>query len=359
MNRINLRFEAPRRTRSLALSLLVGCAFACSDSKENDSTQTANNAQQPGGGQQPQATETNVTKPTMLPDSSMMYATTGNDQTVCAAAKFCDDFEAATVAAPPAAPWTVIQTNGSVAVDTTRAFRGTKSVKATTLSTAASGQTYKRALIGLAAGSPAIPPTNNAFYGRMMFYLESAPQTSLHWTFVDATGQIPNAGYSSTYRYGGQRPIMDGTTFKGSELMANYDTGQFYSTPSVGPNTDCYKHADSKVAPVGKWSCAEWYFDGTNAQMKFWLDGEEITAIDIDKTGEGCSGADAKDVPGYVWAGPAIAQIDMGWESYASDDERTIWLDDVVISDTKVGCPGLATAAASSNTNDNANRGAY
>ena len=352
MNRENFRFEAPERTRSLAMSLLLGCAFACSDSATNASTQTANNAQQPS------ATETNVSKPTMLPDGPVMYATTGNDQTVCGSAKFCDDFEGATAAAPPQSPWTVTQTNGSVVVDTTRAFRGTKSVKATTLSTAASGQTYKRALIGLGAGSPAIPATNNAFYGRMMFYLDSAPQTSLHWTFLDATGPVPGAGYSSTYRYGGQRPIMDGSTFKGSELMANYDTLQFYATPPVGPNTDCYKHADAKVVPVGKWSCAEWYFDGTNNQMKFWLDGAEVSGIDIDKTGEGCSGADAKDTPGYVWAGPTIAQIDLGWESYASDDERTIWIDDVVISQTQVGCPGVA-AAASANTNDTPNRGAY
>jgi hypothetical protein len=341
---MNFCFEAPRRARCLAASLLAGLAFACSNSKENGNTQSATNAQQPG------ATETNGTKPTMLPDGPVMFSTTGNDSAVCSSALFCDGFESFSAAAPPPSPWTAVQTNGTVVVDTSRAFRGTQSIKATTASTAVSGQTYKRALIGLGAGSPVIPVPNNAFYGRMMFYLESAPQTSLHWTFIDGTGQIPGAGYTSTYRYGGQRPVMDGATFKGNELMANYDTLQFYSTPPVGPNTDCYKHADAKVVPVGKWSCAEWYFDGTNNQMKFWLDGAEISSLDIDKTGEGCTGTDAKDVPGYTWTGPTFGQVDMGWESYAADDERTIWIDDVVISQTQVGCPDPAAAASSSNS---------
>ena len=344
MNRMNFRFEAPRRTPGLAASLLLSLAFACSDSKQSDNTQSTNN------GNQPDATETNVTKPTMLPDAPV--STTGDDSALCGKAMFCDGFENFAAAAPPQSPWTAVQTNGTVVVDTSRAFRGTQSIKATTASTAVSGQTYKRALIGLGAGSPVMPVPNNAFYGRMMFYLESVPQTSLHWTFIDGTGLVAGQTYTSTYRYGGQAPILDGTTFKGSQLMANYDTLQFYSTPPVGPNTDCYKNADAKVVPVGKWSCAEWYFDGTNNKMKFWLDGAEVSSIDVDQTGQGCTGADARAVPGYVWAGPTFAQLDMGWESYIADDERTIWIDDVVISQTQVGCPAPAAAASNPSSND-------
>ncbi|HEU4583384.1 MAG TPA: hypothetical protein VFS67_34235 [Polyangiaceae bacterium] len=348
MNRMNYRREAPRRARCWAACLLASWALACSDSKDND-TQTTTN------GQQPDATETNVTQPSMLPDNPTTPST-GDDAALCGSALFCDGFENFPAAAPPLAPWTAVQTNGTVVVDTSRAFRGGQSIKATTLSTEQTGQTYKRALIGLGAGSPVIPVPNNAFYGRMMFYLESAPEASLHWTFIDGTGPVPGAGYSSTYRYGGQLPVLEGTTFKGNQLMANYDTLQFYATPPVGPNTDCYKHADAKVVPVGKWSCAEWYFDGTNNQMKFWLDGTEITAIDIDQTGTGCTGADARDVQGYTWAGPTFAQIDLGWESYAADAERTIWIDDVVISQQQVGCPAPGAPAASS-SNSNASAG--
>jgi hypothetical protein len=304
-------------------------------------------------GDDPQATETNVTMPSMLANSAPPeYATTGNDMTVCQSATFCDGFEGGAAGQAPLLPWSAVQTNGSVVVDAARAFRGGQAVKASTLATAMSGATYKRALLGL-SGPPVIAVPDNKFYGRMMFYLESVPQTSLHWTFIDATGPIPGQQYSATYRYGGQLPVTEDGTFKGSQFMANYDTLDFYGTPPRGPNTDCYQHADSQFVPVGKWSCAEWFFDGSNNQMKFWLDGTELTSIGIDGKGAGCTGADARDVPDYPWQGPTISRIDVGWESYAADDERTIWIDDVVISPTQVGCPALAPAPAPITQNPN------
>ena len=335
-----LRFETTGPRLCLSLGLLASWALACSDSKKGGNAQ---------------ATETNVTMPTLLVDKPVQFVTTGNDATVCQSALFCADFEDAAADAPPAAPWSVVQTNGSVIVDAQRPFRGSKAVKATTLSTAASGQTYKRALIGLAS-TPVIPVPNNAFYGRMMFYVESVPQASLHWTFIDASGPIAGQDYTSVYRYGGQLPVMENGTFQGSQLMANYDTNDWYGTPKRGPNTDCSQQADKQVVPVGKWSCAEWYFDGQSNQMKFWLDGTEITSLEIDGKGAGCTGVDAKDVPDYPWAAPTFSRIDMGWESYATDDERTIWIDDVVISQTQVGCPERAAASSSTDTNVGPNR---
>ena len=38
---------------------------------------------------------------------------------------------------------------------------------------------------------------------------------------------------------------MSGTTFVGSQLMANYDTPDSYQTPSVGPKSDCWLHANT------------------------------------------------------------------------------------------------------------------
>jgi hypothetical protein len=234
----------------------------------------------------------------------------------------------------PSGAWTPNQVNGSVRVDDSRAFRGARSVKATTLATSATMMTYKSALIGLAQ-APVVPVPDQAFYGRMMFYLESAPSSDVHWTFIDATGLVPGQAYSATYRYGGQLPVNEGGAFVGSQLMANYDTTDFYRTPPVGPQTDCYRHADGQVVPVGEWACAEWFFDGPNAQMRFWLNGTELTDISVDQTGEGCVAQPAD----YTWVAPTFSRIDIGWESYQTDDERSIWIDDVVIGSTQVGCP--------------------
>jgi hypothetical protein len=172
-----------------------------------------------------------------------------------------------------------------------------------------------------------------AFYGRMMFYLESSPTTSVHWTFADATGLVPGQTYSATYRYGGQLPVAGG-----NQLMANYDTTDYYATPPNGPQTDCYQHADGKVVPVGRWACAEWYFNGPNAEMRFWLDGAELPDLTIEKTGQGCVAQDAA----YTWVAPTFSRLDVGWQSYQTDDERSIWIDDVVFSSTMIGCPALA-----------------
>jgi hypothetical protein len=267
---------------------------------------------------------------------TVVFDTSGNDSAVCGTSTFCDDFEAFSVGVAPSGAWTPSEVNGTVQVDDSRAFRGTHSVKATTLATSATMMTYKSALLGLQQ-APVVPVENEAFYGRMMFYLESAPSTSVHWTFIDATGLVPGQTYSATYRYGGQLPVNEGSTFLGNQLMANYDTTDFYRTPPVGPQTDCYQHADSKVVPVGRWACAEWFFDGPNAQMRFWLDGTELTDMAIDQTGEGCVAQPA----GYTWVAPTFSRIHVGWESYQADDERSIWIDDVVIGSAKVGCPAL------------------
>ena len=257
-----------------------------------------------------------------------------DDSAVCQTSLFCDDFEGVAAGAPPGGAWTASQNNGTVSVDTTRAFRGTQSVKASTLATAETNATYKVALLGLTQ-APVVPVPNGAFYGRMMFYLESAPSTDVHWTIVDATGTVPGQTYSASYRYGGQHPVLDGTTFVGNQLMANYDTTDFYGTPSRGPQTDCYKHAQAKVVPVGQWTCAEWFFDGPNAQMRFWLNGEALPDLSIDRTGDGCVAQDAS----YTWEAPTFSRLDVGWESYQADEARSIWIDDVVISSTMVGCP--------------------
>jgi hypothetical protein len=318
------------RDSSLVFGALVGLALACSDSSGPttrvdplDRAGNADNVDTAQGG-----TSSGAASPT-LPAGSGDFAMTGDDSAACASAIFCDGFEDAAVDVPPSGMWTATQNNGTVRVDASRPFRGTHAVKATTLATAVSGQTYKQAFIGL-AGPPVIPLLDDKVYGRMMFYLESVPSTSLHWTIIDGKGLIPGQDYSATYRYGGQKPVSGG-----SQWMANYDTTDFFGTPPKGPNTDCYQHAQGKVAPVGKWSCAEWYFDGQNNQMRFWLDGTELTDLAVNGTGEGCVGQPV----GYPWTAPTFSRLDVGWESYAADEERSIWIDDVVISQTQVGCP--------------------
>jgi hypothetical protein len=250
----------------------------------------------------------------------------------CATALFCDDFESYAVGQPPGGSWQPQTNLGAVAVDGAQARSGTKSVKLTTQARTSDGG--KTAFIRL-AGAPVFPAPGNVFYGRMMFFLDAAPTTSVHWTLIDAGGLVPGQSYHALYRYGGQLPVMQGTTFVGSQLMANYETPDSYAPTSNGPPSDCWHHANGTVVPVGKWTCVEWRFDGANNEMRMWLDGAPLPDMTVTGHGDGCVNQPAL----YPWTAPAFDHLDVGWESYQADQARTVWIDDVVISTTQVGCP--------------------
>ena len=257
-------------------------------------------------------------------------ATAGAAGDPCATAIFCDDFEKYPVGTAPTTPWRASTNLGAVAVDTTQSRSGAKSVKLTTQERTTDG--IKTAFIEL-TGSTIFPVTGDVFYGRMMFRLEAAPATSVHWTFIQGAGVVPGAGYHALYRYGGQLPIMQGSTFVGSQLMANYDTPDSYSgTP---PQSDCWLHANKVVVPVGRWACAEWKFDGATNQMSFSLDSAPVPSLTMTGVGQGC----VHQTTPFTWTAPTFDRLSLGWESYQSDGVRTIYLDDVVVSRTPIGCP--------------------
>lgn len=240
----------------------------------------------------------------------------------CANSLFCDNFEEYAAGALPSPTWGASQSGGSLVVDTTRAHSGKQSVKMS----AAASTGYRSILISLSKAG-VVPIANNHLFGRMEFYLDSAPTTSVHWTFIDGFGATA-AGYHALYRYGGQTPAA-----KGNTLMANYDTPDSYGTPPVGPSSDCWLHSTT-VMPTAVWSCAEWEFDGPNNTMRFWLDGTPIADLTMAGTGQGCVHQPAT----FSWLAPTFSRIDLGWESYQADAARTIWIDDVAIGLTRLGC---------------------
>ncbi|WP_433931708.1 hypothetical protein AB3662_45395 [Sorangium cellulosum] len=261
---------------------------------------------------------------------------TGGGDTACAdGALICDDFEAYEGQGEPGGKWKVYtaKDGSAVTVDTSKAFSGTKSVKVTTPESSGDDN-YKSAMIQF-ADPAALPVEGNVVHGRMMFFLESAPATDVHWTIIDGSGTVPGKDfegmpYTAVYRYGGQHPIESG-----SQLMANYDTPGQWTTPPTGPATDCWHHAEGKVVPVGKWTCVEFSFDGPKNEMRFWMDGTEIAELKMSGTGQGC----ANNIENYEWTAPNFSSIGFGWESYQSDEPRTMWIDDVVVGTAPIGCP--------------------
>jgi hypothetical protein len=250
---------------------------------------------------------------------------------VCETALVCESFDALPVDTVPSGVWTASQNLGRVRVDATRAYSGTQAVKATTPATETA---YKAALLGYRDPS-VLPTSNNAHFGRLMFFLESAPEAAVHWTFLAGAGRsAPQEGYPTgydvLYRYGGQKPVAGG-----SELMASYETPGFYSTPPTGPDTDCHQDSAAVPMPVGRWACAEWRFDGATSEMQLWIDGTEVEGLHVIGSGTRC-----RTLPGDApWIPPVFSRIDMGWESYQPDVERSIWVDDFLLGAERIGCP--------------------
>ena len=235
-----------------------------------------------------------------------------------AGALFCDDFENATLGQPPGSPWRASTNAGTVAVDVTRAFSGSKSV----LATAPNGPNFRRAFIGLDGGSPIFPGAASEMYGREMLWLEAAP-TEVHWTIIQAQGPAADGTHDAEYRYGGQH----GT----GRLMANYETNNMVAT-------DCWDHSQT-VIPTGSWACAEWHFKVDTNEMQFWLDGTEIQDIHVTDRGEGCGG---NALNGQWLAPPAFNNLYLGWEHYqAWQGDIRLWVDAVAVASERLGCPAL------------------
>lgn len=255
----------------------------------------------------------------------------GEGSDACARALACDDFESSKAQEPPSGPFSAAVDLGTVVVDTTRAFSGTQSVK---LSTEA-GEGFKAAVLQY-SDSSTLPVSDNILYGRMMFWLESAPTEELHWSMITGRGLMPELNYEVVYHIGGQFPVFDGEgQFIGSKLMANYDTPDSYDKPPVGPATSCWEHSDEKPAPLKEWTCAEWKFDGKNNGIELWLNGSDQAVIQVNARGQGC----VSQPDNYEWLAPPFTELFIGWESYDLDGPRTIWIDDLAIGTERLGCP--------------------
>jgi hypothetical protein len=233
--------------------------------------------------------------------------------TGCAGALLCDDFESYGAGSAPGGPWSVSENMGTVVVDETRAVSGSRSVRFTT---DGGGGTYRRAYM-VVDGAPVFPAAGEVLWGRMMVWLDAVPEGSVHWTNIEAEGDVTGMGFRSLYRYGGQH---DG------RLMANYETR------SVG--SDCWQHS-STVMPVRTWACIEWRYDHASDQMEFWLDGTQLDDLTVMGSGSGCIAHDTGD----NWYAPVFDTIRLGWEHYQATTPKELYIDDVALDDERIGCP--------------------
>jgi hypothetical protein len=203
--------------------------------------------------------------------------------------KLCDDFEGAAPGSATSA-W-MFQTNGGykIALDTTQAHSGTNSVHATK-NIAGGGFAYM-------LETKTFPATD---YWVRVWMRFMAPGGGDHEVFAGSVDKTP-------FTQAGEmmRPLND---MGGGTVAMN-----IRSTDAV---------ADSgKMIPMGTWNCYEWHETAT--QVDLYLDSTKIaTAM------------------GGRWngLGANFSAMVLGVESYGPGKPADVWIDDVAVDTTQVGC---------------------
>jgi hypothetical protein len=238
---------------------------------------------------------------------------------------FSEDFESHSAGQLPAAPWSeaTFKSGAVVQVNAEHAFSGRQALHIFT----PRGASYRRGYVAIHLKSP-VPDAMSGMYGRAMVYLAEAPvplpgAAPVHWTLLQGEGRSADDRYNAIYRLG-----IEGST--GTELLANFET-----TPPV--TTDCKQKSALKL-PVGRWTCVEWHFEVASNEMQFWRNGREIAHV-VGKiaAAHACRG---EDLQGEWRAPPKFDSLYLGFERYAdSANDQNLWLDDVMFSKHRVGCP--------------------
>lgn len=216
----------------------------------------------------------------------------------------CDDFEAGTL---DTSTWTP---RGTVSLDSTRAARGSQSAH---FYAEGNGFAY-------ISETKTFPAANNAFWGRMFFYIDALPVTPdyAHFTLIEATG----TGDSSRVRVGGQ--------------YRKFGVGSDGGPTGDWTNIDRDPTQDSaREVPEKEWVCIEWLYDGSKDETRFFWDGVEHPSL-----------ATYPDVPhggnsGAQYLLPEFNEVWVGWWMYQAGptpDHFDVWIDEVAIDDERIGC---------------------
>jgi hypothetical protein len=219
---------------------------------------------------------------------------------------FCEDFENVAVGtAQQTATW---RPEGTVSIDT-QVAQGARSLHLQ----AAAGQNSRIQVTGFA-------PPNNSFFGRMNMFVEQFPTgpDNAHFVLVEATGN------------GGERVRPIGGQFKqGVNAVSIWGVGS--DGGATGDWTDWQATAPTAS---GQWVCMEWHMDAANNSVDVFIDGTLKPELSVSTNAHG--GAQTP----FVF--PTFNNLSLGWVVFqggAVPSNYNVWLDDIVLSSERVGCP--------------------
>lgn len=219
----------------------------------------------------------------------------------------CDGFESYGKGNRPGGPWSGFEvgSGAGLAVDDGKAFSGTKSLK---VSVTPGGD--------LKARMNRSGPSGSEVFVRLMLFVEKkiTGQGVFHWNFTTVEG-------------GGTHVVSGGN--------AQGRTFQHY----IGAGRDCYIHGSNPL-PVGKWTCVEFHVNGQTDDAETYFNGvlDEFTQVTKGDPIPGNSGCLAGSGTGWNLPNPQTIRVGFAM-AHQLDNPATMWMDDIVVSDKRVGCP--------------------
>lgn len=237
----------------------------------------------------------------------------------CDDAPLCDGFETA-AAGGPADPqrWVTSSPNcsgnGEIAIDDQVARSGRQSVRVR-----AGGSYCDHIFI---ANDQVTATLGDAVYARFWLRVETALGSG-HVTFLTMHDEVDG----KDLRMGGQSGIVMWNRERDDATIPELSpTGIAASVPLV----------------AGSWTCVELLVNSAGT-IDTWVDGALVSGLIVD--GSPTPDIDRQWLRDGAWR-PQLVDFKLGWESYAGQ-ANTLWFDDVLVANSRVGCDPAAARAHS------------
>ncbi len=233
----------------------------------------------------------------------------------CADAGFslCEDFESGAL---DPNTWQIVG-GTAVTIGTADHARGTRALHITKV---ANGAAYIKE-------TKTFPAPNNSYFGRAFYKfisLPDRPMTYAHFTVLAASG----TGIAGEVRLSGQLP----TNTAGKTLLG---VGTDNRTQDAGTGdwttSDADPTGNPRAIPLNEWLCVEWQHAGNTNETRFWWDAVEHPSLHTTASHHG-----GNTNPFIL---PTFTNLWVGWQEYqASTQTFELWVDEIAISPTRIGC---------------------
>lgn len=181
---------------------------------------------------------------------------------------------------------------------------------------------------------PEIAALGGQFWGRLYFKVklptplpaipEGKTTASIHTTFVSGKATSPLFNDPIEIR-------MMGTSFSTAGTFSwLYNVQPLKGRKEFGVSTKTrYKYTD-------EWTLAEWSVDNATQSYHFFINGQEVTEIAVNK---GAGQFEGAEIPA------TFDSLTFGWLNYQPATEGfTVWIDDIALSKERIGATGVAGA---------------